>query len=303
MKNPDKLPSYLQQSAVVQERFAKLKQRPVILDVRNLCKTFDSPQGQVEALRNISFQTHRREFLCVIGPSGCGKSTLVRMLAGLESYTAGDVLLDGKPVEGPGADRGMVFQGYTLFPWLTVKKNVMFGLEVNGHSKSVAEREALQWIDVVGLSKFADAYPHQLSGGMRQRVAIARALANKPRILLMDEPFGALDAQTRAKMQAYLLEIWKNIDVTVVFITHDLDEAVYLADRILVLKPHPGEVQELIEVPVPHPRSPEQRFSDEFRATKLRIERLIHPPGEPEADEDIIVPDIVRMTQVGDEVE
>ena len=297
------LPSYLEQSKPVRERFDKLKQRPVILEVKDLCKDFDSPQGKVTALRNINFKTHRREFVCVIGPSGCGKSTLIRTLAGLEEHTSGEVLLEGKPVHGPGPDRGMVFQGYTLFPWRTVKHNVMFGLEMTGRGKNDAEAEALQWIDLVGLSKFANSYPHQLSGGMKQRVAIARALANQPRILLMDEPFGALDAQTRAKMQAYLLEIWKNIDITVLFITHDLDEAIYLADRILVLKAHPGEVQELIEVPVPHPRNPSQHLSPEFLATKARLEELIHPPVEEEVglSEDHL--NMVRMVAVDDVVE
>jgi NitT/TauT family transport system ATP-binding protein len=296
------LPSYLEQSPQVSERFAKLKERPVILEVKDLCKDFDSPQGKVTALRNINFQTHRREFVCVIGPSGCGKSTLIRTLAGLEEHSAGEVLLEGKPVHGPGPDRGMVFQGYTLFPWRTVKHNVMFGLQMTGKGRREAEQEAMQWIDLVGLTKFANSYPHQLSGGMKQRVAIARALANQPRILLMDEPFGALDAQTRAKMQAYLLEIWKNIDITVLFITHDLDEAIYLADRILVLKAHPGEVQELIEVPVPHPRTPEQFLSPEFLATKARLEELIHPPETEEVglSEDHL--NMVRMVAVDDVV-
>jgi NitT/TauT family transport system ATP-binding protein len=298
------LPSYLEQSPEVADRFARLKKRPVILEVKDLNKEFDTPQGRVTALKNINFKTHKREFVCVIGPSGCGKSTLIRTLAGLEEQTSGDVLLDGKPVKGPGPDRGMVFQGYTLFPWRTVKKNVMFGLEMAGRGRVAAEDEAMQWIDLVGLSKFANSYPHQLSGGMKQRVAIARALANQPRILLMDEPFGALDAQTRAKMQAYLLEIWQNIDITILFITHDLDEAVYLADRILVLKAHPGEVQELIEVPVPHPRNPDQFLSPEFLATKRRLEELIHPPkGE---DEEGINGDhlnMVRMVPVDADVE
>jgi len=296
------LPSYLDQSPQVSARFAKLKQRPVILEVKDLCKDFDAAQGKVTALRNINFKAHRREFVCVIGPSGCGKSTLIRTLAGLEEQTSGQVLLDGKPVHGPGPDRGMVFQGYTLFPWRTVKKNVMFGLEMTGRGRRESEQEALQWIDLVGLSKFANSYPHQLSGGMKQRVAIARALANQPRILLMDEPFGALDAQTRARMQAYLLEIWKNIDITVVFITHDLDEAIFLADRILVLKAHPGEVQELIEVPVPHPRTPEQLLSPEFLATKARLEELIHPPTTESVglSEDHL--NMVRMVSVDDEV-
>jgi NitT/TauT family transport system ATP-binding protein len=211
----------------------------------------------------------------------------------------------GVPVSGPGADRGMVFQGYTLFPWLTVVKNIAFGLEENGQSRNEARREAAQWLSLVGLEKFEDAYPHQLSGGMKQRVAIARALAMRPRVLLMDEPFSALDAQSRCRMQAYLLEIWRKIDITIVFITHDLDEAVYLADRILVLKAHPGEVEELIEVPVPRPRRSSQMVDPIFQATRARLDELIHP-AESEADEatDIPANDIVtRMTVVGDEVE
>ena len=300
MKHLD-LPSYLEQSPEVRDRFARLKQRPIILEVNGLQKEFATPQGRVIALRDIHFKTYKREFVCVIGPSGCGKSTLIRILAGLESKTAGQVLLDGKEVVGPGPDRGMVFQGYTLFPWLTVKRNVMFGLELAGRGKSIAEDEARQWIELVGLSKFENAYPHQLSGGMKQRVAIARALANQPRILLMDEPFGALDAQTRCKMQAYLMEIWQNIDVTILFITHDLDEAIYLADRILVLKAHPGEVQEIIEVPVPQPRTPEQLLSPEFLATRKRLEDLIHPP-QADAEQNGDHLNMVRMVPVNDDV-
>ena len=298
------LPSYLDQSAAVRARFQRIRERELILEVRKLGKRYAGAQGAVEALRDVSFSIHRREFVCVIGPSGCGKSTLVRILAGLERPSAGEVLLDGKAVAGPGPDRGMVFQGYSLFPWLTVKKNVMFGPEMNGCGKSEAERDALMWLDLVGLSRFANAYPHELSGGMRQRVAIARALINQPRILLMDEPFGALDAQTRAKMQTHLLEVWKNVDVTVVFITHDLDEAIYLADRILVLKAHQGEVQELIEVPVPRPRQPAQSVSAEFLATKARLEELIHPAPPPEVEEEqAIKPHMIRFTNVADNVE
>ena len=293
------LPSYLEQTPEVKTRFDQLKERDVILEVKGLTKTFDTPKGQVLALNDINFKTHRREFVCVIGPSGCGKSTLIRTLAGLETASKGDVLLDGKPVTEPGPDRGMVFQGYTLFPWLTVKKNVMFGLLNQGMSPVTAESEAMQWIDLVGLEKFAESYPDQLSGGMKQRVAIARALAAKPRILLMDEPFGALDAQTRSKMQSYLLDIWRNLDITILFITHDLDEAIYLADRILVLKAHPGEVNELIEVPVSRPRSPEQFIEPEFLATRQRIDELIHPPTDDEDEQ----PNMVRFTQVGDDVE
>ncbi len=274
------LPNYQQQSPEVAARFERLKSRPVSLKVENLGKTFHSHQGEVVALKDISFKVHHREFLSVIGPSGCGKSTLIRILAGLETLSSGEVKVDGNPVRGPGPDRGMVFQGYTLFPWLTVKANVMFGLEMTGSAKIYAEQEARQWIQLVGLEKFENAYPHQLSGGMKQRVAIARALANRPKILLMDEPFGALDAQTRAHMQSYLLKIWEAVDVTILFITHDLDEAVYLSDRILVLKAHPGEVQEMIEVPVAHPRNRDQFVQPEFLATRKHIEDMIHPPGD-----------------------
>ena len=295
---------YRSQSPAVRERFERLKAREVILETRELGKTFASAQGETVALRGINLRVHRREFLCVIGPSGCGKSTLIRMLAGLETHTAGEVLLDGKPVSGPGRDRGMVFQGYTLFPWLTVKRNVMFGPEMK-MGRSAAERLAGTWLDLIGMGKFADAYPHQLSGGMKQRVAIARALINQPRILLMDEPFGALDAQTRAKMQTNLLDIWKNVDITVVFITHDLDEAIFLADRILVLKAHPGEVQELIEVPVPRPRDLGQVTTAEFLAVRRRLDALIHQPA-PVADsgqDDAIKPQLIRLTNVADNVE
>jgi NitT/TauT family transport system ATP-binding protein len=298
---PTTLPSYLEQSDAVRARFERMKSREIILKVEHLGKTFNSAAGTTVALDDINFSTRRREFLCVVGASGCGKSTLIRILAGLEEKTTGEVLLQGKPVLGPGRDRGMVFQGYTLFPWLTVKKNVMFGLEVNGTGASTAEREALQWLQLVGLEKFAESYPHQLSGGMKQRVAIVRALANQPRILLMDEPFGALDAQTRCRMQAHLLEIWRKIDITIIFITHDLDEAIFLGDRILVLSPHPGRVQEAIEVPVPRPRTAMQIVTPEFLATKARLEELIYQStGDDELDG---YPAVARLTDVADNVE
>ena len=295
------LPDYRRQSPAVAARFAALRERPVVLEIDRLGRQFAGEHGPVTALRDISLKIHRREFVCVIGPSGCGKSTFIRLLAGLDSPTSGRLLLDGKPVTGPGPDRGMVFQGYTLFPWLSVTRNVMFGLEMQGKDPAEAERDALQWIDLVGLGKFAHAYPHQLSGGMKQRVAIARALAASPRILLMDEPFGALDAQTRAQMQAHLLEIWRNVDVTIFFITHDLDEAILLADRILVLKANPGEVQELIEVPVPRPRRLEQLTTPEFIATRRRLDDLIHPKVAAHAAPERLP--IVRLTQIGDDVE
>ena len=292
------IPDYKDQSSVVAERFRKLKERPVVLEVNGLTRKFGEGPGAVTALEDVSFHVHRREFLCVVGASGCGKSTLVRLLAGLDRPTSGTLLLDGKPVDGPSADRGMVFQGYTLFPWLTVRGNVMFGPRMKGQGRTAAGDEADQWLELVGLSSFADSYPHQLSGGMKQRVAIARALANGPRILLMDEPFGALDAQTRCQMQRHLLHIWKNADVTIVFITHDLDEAIYLADRILVLKPRPGRLAEMIEVPVPRPRTTDQFLSPEFLAMRRRLEEWIHPKDEKEEE----LPRL-RLTSVGDEVE
>jgi NitT/TauT family transport system ATP-binding protein len=293
-------PDYRQQSPAVAERFRKIKERPVVLEIDHLGRQFPSEHGPVTALKDISFKVHRREFVCVIGPSGCGKSTLIRMVAGLDQPTSGRMLLDGKEVSGPCPERGMVFQGYTLFPWLTVTENVMFGLRMEGKSSDEARPEALQWIDLVGLARFKDAYPVQLSGGMKQRTAIARALANNPRILLMDEPFGALDAQTRLQMQTHLMDIWRNVDVTILFITHDLDEAVLLADRILVLKAHPGEVQEVIEVPVPRPRSPAQQLSPEFQAIRRRLDELIHPPVHDAPTEKL---PIIRLTQAGDDVE
>ena len=292
------LPDYRQQSPAVAARFATIRRRPIVREVRNLTRRFPSGQGEVTALQDVSFDVRRREFICVIGPSGCGKSTLIRLLAGLDQPTSGHVLLDGKPVLTPGPERGMVFQGYTLFPWLTVKGNVMFGLRISGKSSREAESEARQWLDLVGLNQFAESYPSQLSGGMKQRVAIARALANRPRILLMDEPFGALDAQTRSQMQAYLLDIWRNVDVTILFITHDLDEAVHLADRILVLKANPGQVNEAIEVPVSRPRSASQLLEPEFLATRQRIDDLIHPPEKQTPRRNI-----PRLTVLGDDVE
>lgn len=294
------IPSLPAMDEATRARLDRMRARETVLEVRHLGKTYDSAQGPVEAIRDLSFSVRRREFLSVVGASGCGKSTLVRILAGLEQASGGEVLVDGKPVSGPGRDRGMVFQGYTLFPWLTVERNVAFGLEMAGTSRQTALGHAREWIDLVGLAGFESKYPHQLSGGMRQRVAIARSLAAGPRVLLMDEPFGALDAQSRAQMQAHLLQIWKNVDITIVFITHDLDEAVYLSDRILVLDPRPGRLREHLEVPVARPRSFGQIPSIEFQGTRARIEHLIHPPKQVPKVERL---PMVRMTLVGDEVE
>jgi NitT/TauT family transport system ATP-binding protein len=296
---PFKLPDYREQSPEVAARFARIRERPVVMRVRDLHKTFGiNGHGHI-AFEKMSLDIHRREFICIIGPSGCGKSTFIRIAAGLEDSSGGEILIDGHPVSGPGPDRGMVFQGYTLFPWRTVKQNVMFGLKMRGQDYSTAESEACQWLDMVGLGKFEGAYPHELSGGMKQRVAIARALANEPRILLMDEPFGALDALTRCKMQSYLMQIWKKVDVTVLFITHDLEEACHLADRIVVMGTNPGRVLEVIENPMPRPRTMDQSISPEFLTLKHRLDELIHSPAD-ETEEKL---HLVKLTQAGDEVE
>jgi NitT/TauT family transport system ATP-binding protein len=270
------LPSYLDHTPEVAARIEELATRPAVLEIDGVSRDFEGPSGRIRALDGIQCAVRQREFVSVIGPSGCGKSTLIRILAGLDWPSAGSVRLDGKPVDGPGSDRGMVFQGYTLFPWLTVKKNVMFGPRMKKVPARRAEESAREWLRLVGLQDFADHYPSQLSGGMKQRVAIARALANEPRILLMDEPFGALDAQTRCSMQTHLLRVWESVDVTILFITHDLDEAILLSDRIVVLGAHPGRVLEIIDVPVPRPRSPEMLLSGHFLATRKRLEHLIH---------------------------
>ena len=299
---PADVADYTLQSPETAARFARIRQREVILSVQDLKKSFVTNGTERVVFDHLSFDVHRREFITIIGPSGCGKSTFIRIAAGLDESSGGAILLSGVPVTGPGPDRGMVFQGYTLFPWLSVKRNVMFGLQMKGRSDMEAESLARQWIAMVGLEKFEDSYPHELSGGMKQRVAIARALANEPRVLIMDEPFGALDSQTRAKMQAHLIEIWKKVDITILFITHDLDEAILLSDRVLVLGVNPGGLVEFIENPVPRPRSPKQITSPEFIALKARLDELIHPP-QPEGEEEITVPPMVKLTVAGDEVE
>lgn len=267
---------YKHKTADVQRQLEALREKPVVLDVEEAGKTFHGENGTVEALRDISFKVHEGELMSIVGPSGSGKSTLIRIIAGLETLSCGSAKLDGNAIDSPGPGRGMVFQSYSLFPWLTVEQNVAFGPQTLGSSKNDAINEAQHWIQIVGLDGFEKAYPHQLSGGMRQRVGIARALANKPRILLMDEPFGALDAQTRAQMQAYLLQIRRTIDVTILFITHDLDEAVYLSDRVLALDANPGRVAELIDVPLVRPRKPEMFSDPHFLSTRVHVGHLIH---------------------------
>jgi NitT/TauT family transport system ATP-binding protein len=237
-----------------------------------------TPKGvdPVTALEGISLGVEEKEFAVIVGPSGCGKSSLLRLAAGLVAPTTGAIELDGKKVTRPGKDRGMVFQSYTLFPWLTVRRNVEFGLELAGLDAETRARIARKFIAEVGLDGFENAYPKQLSGGMMQRVALARALANDPEILLMDEPFGALDSQTRSLMQELLLNIWQHSQKTVLFITHDIDEAILLGDRVHVMTARPGRIKEMVKIEIPRPRSVDLLTSGPFIEIKRRIMALIH---------------------------
>ena len=223
--------------------------------VEGVSKLYASTDGEPSwALLNVSLDIRPGEFLCAIGPSGCGKTTLLNMIAGFTAPTRGSVLFDGRPIAGPGPDQGVVFQEYALFPWLTAQRNVEFGLQMRGVAKAERRERARASLDMVGLLGAADRYPFELSGGMRQRVAVARALVNHPRILLMDEPFAAVDALTRVTLQTELLRIWQEIGLTVFFITHNIEEAVFLGDRIVVMASRPGRIQCIAENPLPRPR-------------------------------------------------
>ncbi|QUY42398.1 ABC transporter ATP-binding protein [Acaryochloris sp. 'Moss Beach'] len=225
------------------------------LEVSHLYKHFSTRQGKLLVLKDINLHVETGEFVCAVGASGSGKTTLLRMIAGLDASTSGKIMVDGQPVIGPGADRGMVFQSYTLYPWLTVAKNVGFGLKLQGVAKPLRAKRVAEYLDVVGLTQFADAYPRELSGGMKQRVAIARALASQPKVLLMDEPFGALDVQTKETMQQFLLNLWRRTGTSILMITHDVDEAIFLSQRIYVLTARPGSVQREISINLPTERT------------------------------------------------
>jgi len=225
-----------------------------ILAIKGVGKRFSMGDQIVEALRDISLTIRKGEFVCLIGASGCGKSTLLRIIAGFETVTSGTVEMYGTPITGPGPERGMVFQDYALFPWLTVRQNIGFGPRQHGLPKEKLDQIAARYMDMVGLTKFSDYYPSQLSGGMKQRVAIARVLANDCEVLLMDEPFGALDALTREKLQQELLEIWERTKVTVIFVTHSVEEAVVLSDRVVVMTAGPGRIEHDGRIPLARPR-------------------------------------------------
>ncbi len=239
-----------------------------LLEIKNVSKFFRADGKEMETLHDINLSIRENEFVCFIGPSGCGKTTLLRIIAGLEDPTSGAVYIGDKQIKGPGPERGMVFQEYSLFPWRTVLDNVAFGLELKGKSKDKRYESARQYIKMVGLERFEERYPHELSGGMKQRVAIARALVNDPLALLMDEPFGALDAQTRNIMQSELLKIWQEEKKTVIFVTHSVDEAIYLADRIVIMSARPGRIKDVIEINIPRPRN---RTSPEVNRVRDRI--------------------------------
>ncbi len=258
--------------------------------VRNLGKCFVSADGnRVEALQNINFEVDDAysregrdigEFRVILGPSGCGKSTLLRLIAGLDRPDSGEILVNDRPVHGPGKDRGMVFQKYTSFPWLTVADNISYGLRISGVPPEKCKETVAQLIQAIGLSGFEKAYPETLSGGMQQRVAIARTLAVRPAVILMDEPFGALDAQTRSEMQQLLLRIWDETASTILFVTHDVEEAIYLADRIFVMSAHPGTIVEDVQVSFDRPRNLELKQRNDFHELQSYVlGRLRRAPG------------------------
>ncbi len=261
------------------------------ISLRNVSRTFVSAQGEkIPAVHDINFEVEDAyspegrdvgEFRVLLGPSGCGKSTVLRIIAGLDRPDSGEVLVNGQQVTGPGADRGMVFQKYTSFPWLTVADNVAYGLNIKGTPAAERDRIVGHLLQAVGLAGFEKAYPDTLSGGMQQRVAIARTLAVRPQVILMDEPFGALDAQTRGDMQQLLLRVWDETASTILFVTHDVDEAIYLADRIYILSARPGTIVEDLPVPFGRPRSPEVRQTAEFHEMQQHVlARLRSAPGK-----------------------
>ena len=244
-----------------------------ILDLRQISKVYELNDQRIEALRDANLVVEKGEFVCLIGASGCGKSTLLRIVAGFEPPSAGEALMWDKPIAGPAPDRGMVFQDYGLFPWLSVRQNIGFGPASRGLPKAELRTLVDRFVDMVGLSRFADAYPHQLSGGMKQRVAIARVLANDAEMVLMDEPFGALDAMTRERLQDELLDIWQRTKLTVLFVTHSIEEAIFLADRVVVMEPGPGRIASEHRIELPRPRDVS---SPEFNAVRRDLSARLH---------------------------
>jgi NitT/TauT family transport system ATP-binding protein len=246
-------------------------ERGVKLSIRDVVKEYKGEHGVTVALNGVSLDIKENEFICVVGPSGCGKSTLLNILAGLHEATSGACYLDGEEIHGTDVKRGVVFQQYALFPWLTVKQNVMFGPQMKRLPRGQCEEIADRYIKSVGLEEFANSYPKELSGGMKQRVAIARAYANDPEVLLMDEPFGALDAQTRAQLQTELLSTWEHEKKTCFFITHDVDEAILLAQRVVIMSARPGRIKRIVEVDIPYPRDQATKSDPRFMELKAQV--------------------------------
>ena len=247
------------------------KEGNIKVSIQGVQKKYHTRKGDVIALSGVDFDIRENEFICVIGPSGCGKSTLLNIIAGLLEPTSGQILVDGKPIKGTGTDRGVVFQQYALFPWLTVKKNVEFGLKLKGMSKEECDEVAMKYLRMVDLEKFADSYPKELSGGMKQRVAIARAYAMNPQVLLMDEPFGALDAQTSTQLQSELLKAWQEENKTCFFVTHDIEEAIVLATKVVIMSARPARIKEVVDIDIPYPRDQETKMSERFVELKNHI--------------------------------
>lgn len=247
------------------------EKRTVKVKIDNIRKSFDSRNGEVVALNGVSLDIHENEFITVVGPSGCGKSTLLNIIAGLTKPTSGTVYCDGKEVLSTGTERGVVFQQYALFPWLTVKGNVEFGPKLQGIGKKEAEEIAMKYIEMVDLQDFTNHYPKELSGGMKQRVAIARAYAANPSVLLMDEPFGALDAQTRTQLQEELIQTWEKEQKTCFFITHDVDEAILLGQKVIIMSARPGRIKEIVDIDLPYPRNQETKMLPAFNEVKNHI--------------------------------
>ena len=245
------------------------------IEIRDVSVRFGRNGSGTEAVSRVSLDVAPGDFVTVIGPSGCGKSTLLNIVAGFLKPSEGEALLDGRPIEGPGADRGVVFQQYSLFPWMTVRKNVEFGLKMQGHGQNGRESAARTLLGMAGLLQFENHYPDQLSGGMKQRVGIVRALATSPQVLLMDEPFGALDSQTRTVMQEILTNMWQQLQLSVLFITHDIEEAIFLSEKVYVMTARPGRIKAEIPIPLPRPRTPEMMASPTFHALVRQLKGLI----------------------------
>jgi NitT/TauT family transport system ATP-binding protein len=244
-----------------------------IIEIKGVSKQFELQGQRIEALRGANLRLAKGEFVCLIGASGCGKSTLLRIVAGFEQPSQGEALMWGKPIAGPAPDRGMVFQDYGLFPWLNVRRNIAFGPAARGLAAAEVKDTVERFLSLVGLQRFADAYPHQLSGGMKQRVAIARVLANDADLVLMDEPFGALDAMTRERLQDELLDIWQRTGLTVMFVTHSIEEAIFLADRVVVMSPGPGRIETEMRIDLPRPRDVS---APDFNDIRRELSRMLH---------------------------